>query len=127
MVDLIDLAAQIGSSIDVPHKHLSVTDLMLHQRCRICRRCAAVDVYRNDDRATRAFPIARDCDIDPRASAKGHVGPRPRPDERPFGERQQDPIEVQDERLRGRVFSLYRRPILHLQIWASDETDVPEA
>src|SRR4029453_13166636 len=82
MVDLIDLAAQIGSSIDVPHKHLSVTDLMLHQRCRICRRCAAVDVYRNDDRATRAFPIARDCDIDPRASAKGHVGPRPRPDER---------------------------------------------
>jgi hypothetical protein len=86
-----------------------------------------LDVYRNDDRATRAFPIARDCDIDPRASAKGHVGPRPRPDERPFGERQQDPIEVQDERLRGRVFSLYRRPILHLQIWASDETDVPEA
>jgi hypothetical protein len=41
----------------------------------------------------------RDRDIDPRASAKGHVGPRPRRDERPFGERQQDPIEVQDKRL----------------------------
>src|SRR4051812_26327094 len=37
------------------------------------------------------------------------------------GERQQNPIEVQDKRFRGRVFSLYRRPIPHLQIWASDE------
>src|SRR5215471_1627515 len=43
------------------------------------------------------------------------------------GERQQNPIEVQNKRLRRRVFSLYRRSILHLQIWASDEADVPEA
>src|SRR5947207_13151888 len=35
-------------------------------------------------------------------------------------------LKVQDKRLRGRVFSLYRRPILHLQIRASDEADVPE-
>src|SRR5262249_41238885 len=82
---------------------------------------------RNDDRAPRAFPIARDRDVDPRASAKGHVGPWPRRDERPFGERQQNTIEVQDKRLRGGVFSLYRRPILHLHIWASDEANVPEA
>jgi hypothetical protein len=37
------------------------------------------------------------------------------------------PVEVQNKRLRGRVFSLYRRPIFHLQISASDEADVPEA
>jgi len=35
-------------------------------------------------------------------------------------------IEVQNKRLRGRVFSLYRRSLLHLQIWASDEADVPK-
>jgi hypothetical protein len=37
------------------------------------------------------------------------------------------PVEVQNKGLRGRVFSLYRRPIFHLQISASDEADVPEA
>src|SRR5215813_1953182 len=116
----------IGSGIDVSDKHVGA-DLRLHEHCRICRRCAAVDVQRNDDRAKRDVPIARDRDIDPRASAKGHVGPWPRRGERPSGERQQNPIEVQDKRFRGRVFSLYRRPILHLQIWASDEADVPEA
>ena len=66
-------------------------------------------------------------DIDPRASEKSLVGPGPWRDERPFGERQQDPIEVQDNRLRGRVFSLHWRPVLNLQIWAPDEADVPEA
>ena len=30
---------------------------------RICRRCATVDVQRNDDRAERDVSIARDCDI----------------------------------------------------------------
>ena len=63
--------------------------------------------------------------IDPRASAKItlDLGQGART---PVGERQQNPVEVQDKRLRGR-FSLYQRPVLHLQIWASDEADVPEA
>src|SRR5262249_61754388 len=116
----------IWSGINVSDKDIGA-DLRLHEHCRICRRCAAVDVQRNDDRAKRDVPITRDRAIDPRASAKGHVGPWPRRGERPSGERQQDPIEVQDKRFRGRVFSLYRRPILYLQIRASDEADVPEA
>jgi hypothetical protein len=68
--------------IDVPNKHIG-TDLWLHQHYRICRRCATVDVQRNDDRAERDVSIARDCDIDAWASAKGRVGPRPRRGERP--------------------------------------------
>src|SRR5215813_8596078 len=67
----------IGSGIDVPNKHIG-TDLWLHQHYRICGRCATVDVQRNDDRAERDVSIARDCDIDAWASAKGRVGPRPR-------------------------------------------------
>jgi len=39
-------------------------------------------VQRNDDRAKRDVSIARDRDIDPRASAKSHVGPWPRRGER---------------------------------------------
>src|ERR1700719_4550431 len=33
----------IGGGIDVPNRHIG-TDLRLHQYCRICRRCAAVDM-----------------------------------------------------------------------------------
>jgi hypothetical protein len=75
-------------------------------------------------RAPRTFPIARN-GIDIRASAKGHIGRRPRRDKRALGGQQQNTTEVQDKRFPGRVFPLYRRPILHLQIWPSDEVDVP--
>src|SRR5215469_8959910 len=54
----------IGSGIDVSDKHVGA-DLRLHEHRRICRRCAAVDVQRNDDRAKRDVPIARDRDVGP--------------------------------------------------------------
>ena len=91
----------MGSFVDVSNRHTCVTDFRFHEHRRARPRRAAVHLYWDDDRAKRDVTVTGDRSDGAWTRAKDHVGPGQRRSERSQAERQQNPTEVQNERVRG--------------------------